>query len=259
MSAENTDKEKINFVSRYQAKHLFDQCYQCKSVVNAIFGQSPAEEVLMKTTLLLIAALLGGPQENVPSHPPKPAPRIYVSREFGLMMTVPPGLSYCALPKKWSGTEEGTVLFLEPPSACLDMQSGSSTVRPIAGFVPSITVHYRANRERYDNFDGAIPKAPSSKELARQFCPEPLHDSELKLFGQPAFGCRSDQSGNKVKIVLFALYGPEHNILTVSLLTTQERLDAGMQMLGKISSSINACDPEKKQTDISACTRGSTW
>lgn len=213
----------------------------------------------MKTMLLLIAALLGSPQENVASHPPKSAPRTYVSREFGLMMNVPSGLSYCALPKKWSGREEGTVLFLEPPSACLESQSGSSTVRTITGFVPSITIHYRANRERYDNFDGAIPKAPSSKELARQFCPEPLHASELKLFDQPAFGCRSDQSGNKVKIVLFALYGPEHNILTVSLLTTQESLNAGLQMLGKISSSISACDPEKTQSDISACPRGSTW
>jgi hypothetical protein len=175
------------------------------------------------------------------------------------MMNVPAGLSYCALPKKWSGTEEGTVLFLEAPSACIETQAGSSTVRPIAGFVPSITVHYRANRERYDNFDGAIPKAPSSKELARQFCTEPLHSSELKLFDQPAFGCRSDQSGNKVKIVLFALYGPEHNILTVSLLTMQERLDVGLQMLGKISSSISLCDPEKKQTNIFACPLGSTW
>lgn len=213
----------------------------------------------MKTTLLLIAALFASPQENVPSHPPKPAPQIYVSREFGLMMAVPAGLSYCALPKKWSGREEGTVLFLEPPSACLEMQSGSSTVRPIAGFVPSITLHYRANRERYDNFDGAIPKAPSSEELARQFCPRPLHTSELKLFDQPAFGCRSDQTGSKVKIVLFALYGPEHNILTISLLTTQEHLDDGMQMLGKISSSISACDPDKKKSDAPACPHGSTW
>ena len=144
------------------------------------------------------------PAENVPSHLPKSSPRMYVSREFGLMMTVPSGLSYCALPKKWSGTEEGTVLFLGPPSACLDTQSGSSTVRPVDGFVPSITIHYRVNRERYDNFDGAIPKAPSSEELARQFCPKPLHTSELKLFEQPAFGCRSDQLGNKVKIVLSA-------------------------------------------------------
>lgn len=213
----------------------------------------------MKTTLLLITALFGSAQENVTSHPPKPAPRTYVSREFRLMMNVPPGLSYCALPKKWSGIEEGTVLFLEPPSACLDTQSGSSTVRPITGFVPSITIHYRANRERYDNFDGAIPKAPSSKELARQFCPEPLHSSELKLFDQSVFGCRSDQSGNKVKIVLFALYGPEHNILTVSLLTTQERLDAGLQVLGKISSSISAYDRRKKQSNVPLCPRGSTW
>src|SRR5581483_4889756 len=210
----------------------------------------------MKTTLLLMAALLGSPQENVPSHPPKPAPRTYVSREFGLMMNVPPGVSYCALPKKWSGTEEGTVLFLEPPSACLNTQADSSTVRPITGFVPSITIHYRANRERYDNFDGAIPKAPSSEELARQFCPKPLHSSELKLFNQPVFGCRSDQTGSKVKIVLFALYGPEHNILTVSLLTTQEGLNAGLQMLEKFSSSISACDPEKKQSDVTACPRG---
>ena len=174
-------------------------------------------------------------------------------------MNVPAGLSYCALPKKWSGTEEGTVLFLDPPSACLETQAGSSSVRPITGFVPSITIHYRANHERYDNFDGAIPKATSSKELARQFCPKPLHSSELKLFDEPVFGCRSDQMGSKVKIVLFALYGAEHNILTVTLLTTQEHLNAGLQMLEKISSSISACDPEKNQANMPVCPRGSTW
>jgi len=211
----------------------------------------------MKAMLLVIAALLGSAQNNTASHPPRPAPKTYVSRRFGLMMNVLPGLSYCPLSKNWSGTEEGTVIFLEPPAGCLDIQS-SSIVRPITGFVPSVTIHYRANRERYDNFDGAIPKAPSSKELARQFCPKPIHPPEIKLFGEPAFACRSDQMGDKVRIVFFALYGAEHNILTLSLLTTQERLDAGMQVLAKTASSISVCSAGKKSGDVPACPRGYT-
>ncbi len=72
----------------------------------------------MKTAILLIAMLAGNSQGQTVSYSPKPAPRIYVSHKFGLMMKVPAGLSFCPLPKEWAGSEEGTVIFLKPPSGC---------------------------------------------------------------------------------------------------------------------------------------------
>ena len=94
----------------------------------------------------------------------KPAPNLYVTRNFGLMMKVPAGISFCALPKKWSGVEEGTVLFLEKPSSCLP-PGRSSIMRPISGFVPSITLRYQANRGRNDAYDGSIPQPLTSEAI----------------------------------------------------------------------------------------------
>src|SRR5215472_10113088 len=130
---------------------------------------------MTKTALLLIAAVLGSPQSQPASRPPKPAPQIYVSHGFGLSIKIPAGLSYCPLSKKWLGAEQGTALFIEPPSSCLDSSDAvSSATRLISGFVPSVTIYYRANTGRYDNFDGNIPPLRSSEELAGQFCPKPL-------------------------------------------------------------------------------------
>lgn len=219
---------------------------------------------MMKIALLLIAAALGNsarsPQTQPASYPPKPAPPIYASQKFGLAMKVPAGLSYCPLPKKWSGLEQGTVLFLQPPSACLDNGATSSSTRLIAGFVPSVTVYYRANAGRYDNFDGDIPPLHTSLELAHQFCPEPSR-SDLKLLGEPAFTCHVDLAGNKVRIILSTLYDFEHKILAVTLLTTQERLADDQRIFESLVSAITTCKPasDNTKTELPACPKGTAW
>jgi hypothetical protein len=215
----------------------------------------------MKTALLLIAVLAGNFKDQARTYPPKPAPRSYVSHKFGLMMKVPAGLSFCALPKAWAGSEEGTVLFLERPAGCLATDADSSTKRPISGFVPSITISYRENIGRYDEFDGEIPPSHTSEELAKQFCPDFSVSQDMKLFDQPALTCRLALNGNKVRVVLMSVYGSASNTLLMSLLTTKERLESDQQMLGKVASSISTCrvGSAKKSSKLPVCSKAAVW
>jgi hypothetical protein len=216
----------------------------------------------MKTALLLMAALAGNFQGKAVSYSPKPAPRIYVSHKFGLMMKVPSGLSFCALPKEWAGSEEGTVLFLKPPSGCIATDAdSSSTARPTAAFAPSITVSYRSNIGRYDHFDGEIPPSRTSEELARQFCPDFSVSSDMKLFDQPALTCRLALNGDKVRIVLMSVYDSANSTLLVSLLTTKDRIASDRKILGKVASAISVCkvSSDKGKTAVPACPKAAVW
>jgi hypothetical protein len=212
----------------------------------------------MMTALLLIAVLAGSFQDQTVSYSPKPAPRIYVSHKFGLMMKLPSGLSFCALPKEWTGSEDGTVLFLKPPSGCITTEADSSTARPISGFVPSITVSYRSNIGRYDHFDGEIPPSRTSKELAHQFCPDFSVSPDMRLLGQPALTCRLALNGNKVRIVLMSVYDSAKSTLLVSLVTTKDRLKSDRKVLGKVASAITACkvSPDDKERDDKEKSKG---
>ena len=225
----------------------------------------------MKTAILLIAMLAGNIQGQTVSYSPKPAPRTYVSHKFGLMMKVPAGLSFCALPKEWSGSEEGTVLFLKPPAGCMAVETNRSTTRPVSGFTPSITVYYRSNSGKYDPFDGEIQPTHTSEEFAGQFCPDFVVSQDLRLFDHPALTCRSEMNSDRVRIVLMALYGPTNNdstnhdsannILMLSLLTTKDRLASDRQILGKISSALTVCKlpSGKEKTKTPVCPHAMVW
>lgn len=190
----------------------------------------------------------------------KPAPNLYVTRNFGLMMKVPAGISFCSLPKKWSGVEEGTVLFLEKPSACLP-PGRSSVMRPISGFVPSITLRYHANRSRNDAYDGSIPQPVTSEEFAQQFCAGSFVSPNLKLFDQGAFTCRNDLPDNKVRIALMAVFDSARSNMILILQTTPDRLTDDTRMLGKVASSIATCHVAsgKKKRGAAVCPKGDWW
>ncbi len=190
----------------------------------------------------------------------KPAPNLYVTRNFGLMMKVPAGISFCSLPKKWSGVEEGTVLFLDKPSACLP-PGRSSIMRPISGFVPSITLRYHANRSRNDAYDGSIPQPLTSEEFAQQFCAGSFVSQDLKLFDQGAFTCRNDLPDNKVRIALMAVFDSARSNMILILQTTPDRLTDDTRILGKLASSITSCHVPsgKKKGGAAVCPKGDWW
>ncbi|HET8890918.1 MAG TPA: hypothetical protein VFQ41_18590 [Candidatus Angelobacter sp.] len=210
--------------------------------------------------VIAITAAAGNLDGQSASYAPKPAPRLYVTEKFGLAMKVPPGLGFCPLPRSWSGYEEGTALFLKRPSACMS-PGESSAMRPIDGFVPSISLRYHLNRGRDDAFDGNIPAPRTSEEFARQFCAGSFASPDLKLFNQPAFTCRSEMPGNKVRIVLMAVYDSARKRLILTLLTAPDRLADDMRMLATIASSITACRAStgKDKREEAACPKGKWW
>jgi hypothetical protein len=217
----------------------------------------------MKAVFLVVIALMaaaGNIESQAASYAPKPAPRLYVTQKFGLVMSVPSGLSFCPLPKSWSGHEEGTVLFLKPPSGCL-APGDSSATRPIDGFVPSIGLRYHVNRSRDDAFDGNIPAPQTSEEFAHQFCAGAFASPDFKLFGQPAFTCWSEMPGNKIRIVLMAVYDSARNHLILTLLTTPDRLADDTRLLTTLASSITACQSStsKEKHADAACPKGNWW
>ena len=211
-------------------------------------------------TVIALTAAAGNMESQSASYAPKPAPRLYVTQKFGLVMKVPQGLSFCPLPRRWFGDEEGTVLFLKPPSACL-ATGHSSVVRPIEGFVPSISLRYHVNRSRDDAFDGNIPAPRTSKEFAHQFCAGVFASPDFSLFDQPAFACRSEMPGNKIRIVLMAVYDSGQKNLIVTLLTTPDHMENDTRLLATIASSIAACQSSSnKQTEEqAACPKGNWW
>jgi hypothetical protein len=218
---------------------------------------------LMKVIFLAVVALTaaaGNMESQNASHAPKQAPKLYVTQKFGLAMSVPSGLTFCPLPKSWSGQEEGTALFLKPPSACTAPGESSAT-RPTDGFVPSIVLRYHANGSREDAFDGHIPAPGTSEEFARQFCAGAFASPDFKLFGQPAFTCRSQMPGNKIRIVLMAVYDSARSHVLLTLLTTPDRLADDTRTLATLASSITACQPssDKEKRAGAACPKGNWW
>ena len=212
--------------------------------------------------LALIAAVACPLQSQQHARPPKPAPSAYVTSKFGLAMRVPKGLHICVLPKNWSGTENGTVLFLKPPSKCVVKSESDSSVRLTLGFAPHIMLRYRANSGRQDHFEGKIPPARSSMELASQLCAKPEISPQFKLLDQPAVTCRSRLPGEKVQVVLFALYDSGRKWLIVSLTTTQASLAAHERVLEKVASGITACSAEadtKGTSKAPPCPHGKAW
>ena len=134
-------------------------------------------------------------------------------------------------------------------------------MRPIDGFVPSIGVRYQINRSRDDAFDGNIPAPRTSEEFANQVCVGAFASPDLKLFDQPAFTCRSEMPGNRVRIVLMSVYDSARNHLILTLLTTPDRLADDTRLLATVAASIRGCQPSsgKEKREEGACPKGNWW
>ena len=74
--------------------------------------------------------------------PPRPPPSVYMTPNHGLLMRVPPRLSYCPLPDGWMGTDHGTKSLSQAACAC------------DAPEAPHISVHYELNVAEMTRADG---------------------------------------------------------------------------------------------------------
>ncbi len=194
--------------------------------------------------------------------PPQPAPRLYVTSNYGLMAKIPRGLMYCRLPDGWMGSDHGTVLFLEPPSGCIPSHSYPSSDRPTADFVPAIFFYYEHNVADIDRGKDESSPPRTSSEYVRQSCERPYLKipSGLRLLGRPAVGCRHDD-GDRVDITLAALYWSGNEGVIVTLSTNRKRLSHDLPMLAKVASAISVCKPswDKSRRVAPACPDAPWW
>jgi hypothetical protein len=212
--------------------------------------------------LLALITLCAGVEAQTGLFPPQPAPRLYVTDNYGLMARIPPGLTYCRLPDGWSGSDHGTVLFLKPPSGCIPSHAYPSSSRPTPEFVPAISLYYEHNVADIDRGKDESSPPRTSVEYAGQSCDRPYLriPSGLKLLGKPAIGCRYDD-GDRVDIFLAALYWSGDEGVIVSLSTTRKRLSRDLPMLATVASAIRVCRPswDRKDRGWPACPNAPWW
>lgn len=193
---------------------------------------------------------------------PQPAPKVYVTDNYGLIATIPRGLTYCRLPEGWSGSDHGTVLFLEPPTGCIPSRAYASSSRPTPEFVPAIYLYYEYNVAEIDRGNGKSSPPRTSAEYTQLSCEKPFSrvPSGLKLLGKPASGCRHD-GGDRTELSLAALYNSGHNGVIVTLSTTGERFSQDLHTLSELASAISECKPswDKQKSGRPPCPHAPWW
>lgn len=213
-------------------------------------------------SLLAPPILCVGMEPQTDLFPPQPAPRLYVTNNYGLIAKIPAGLTYCRLPEGWVGSDHGTVLFLEPPSSCIPSHSYPSSDRPTPEFVPAIYLYYEHNVADVDRGHGDSSPPRTSAEYADQSCEKPYRKIPpgFTLLGRSATGCRHN-AGDRVEIALLALYWSGSEGVIVTLSTTRERLSRDLPMLRKVTSAISVCKPawDKSTRPVPACPGAPWW
>ena len=88
-----------------------------------------------------------------------------------------------------------------------------------------------------------------------------FESQDFKLFDKPAIVCRSEIHGERTRIMLMAVYDEGRSNLTVSLLTTHERLAHDTQVLAAMASSIATCQAvsKNKHDEAKACPHEAVW
>ncbi|MBO9575503.1 MAG: hypothetical protein J7494_07200 [Sphingobium sp.] len=67
--------------------------------------------------MALIAALTAAASLSSGDAPLR-APAAFVTEQYGLTFPVPSGSLYCPLPSDWTGSDHGTIIFMESPGKC---------------------------------------------------------------------------------------------------------------------------------------------
>jgi len=157
--------------------------------------------------------------------PPRPAPRLYATANYGLTFRSPPGATYCPLPRDWVGSDHGTVLFLENPGDC----GGSG--------YPSSSRNFERNAARielYYGYDLSVgdplwPKQPPCRAAGR-----------VRMLGAVRSLCRGSAAGLEVRArATYRADVPAEAILT--LVTRPERLARDLATFRRMAASLRTC------------------
>jgi hypothetical protein len=203
--------------------------------------------------LVMLLSASAQPAEPGPEvTPPRPAPPLFASPNYGIMASIPSGLTYCPLPTDWVGSDHGTEIYLTPPAGCRRYEGYSSSSRGETNSVPTISLFYASNVVEVDlpNYSGP-PRNES--ELMKVTCEDSQISAPngLTLLGKPAVGCRYNH-GDQVTITVAQLYSLEKSRLNeapdceliVTLATTWPRLAKDLRIFAAITTSISICTPK---------------
>ncbi|MEN2791607.1 hypothetical protein ABC974_18370 [Sphingomonas oligophenolica] len=189
--------------------------------------------------IVAIAALIASPTQP-PILRPEPAIGAFASVNYAITFIAPVRTTYCPIPADWSGSDHGTVIFLEPPRFCRGVGYPSSS-RGFEPDAPRIEVYYGLDLSQ----DDASPSTPPACNRA----------GAIMLLGRARALCRSP---HRHRVVLwsratYSTYGPAELILT--LVTTRRRLSADLGRFRRFAASVRTC----RQVDRRLKGSASTW
>jgi hypothetical protein len=206
--------------------------------------------------ILLVILLSASAQPAEPKSevtPPRPAPPLFATVNYGIMASIPPGLTYCPLPSDWVGSDHGTGIYLTPPAGCHRYEGYPSSGRGETESVPTISLYYAYNAVDEIDLPSYFGPPRNESELMKLTCEDSqiAAPNGLTLLGKPAVGCRYDH-GDQVRVTMAQLYSLETSKLheapdcelVMTLTTTRPRLAKDLRIFGAITKSISVCTPK---------------
>jgi hypothetical protein len=156
---------------------------------------------------------------------PKAATGAFASANYAITFPSPAQTTYCPIPDNWTGSDHGTVIFLEPPRFCQGVGYPSSS-RGFEPNVPRFEVYYGLDLDE----DEGHPAIPKCKRVGT-----------LTLLGAARPLCRSP--GRKRVVIssraTYSSYASTELVLT--LVTTSLRLDEDLSRFRAFAATVHTC------------------
>lgn len=178
---------------------------------------------------------------------PRPAPSHYATPNYELTFAVPRGATYCPLPRRWVGSDHGTILFLERPRWCGDAGYPSSS----RGFEPEAV----SRIEVYYGF-----------ALDDDTLPPPCHRVATMVFlGRAVPICEAREHGAIVRSVRGTYMSGSNAEAVLTLVSRPSRLARDMAVFQALAKSLRTCNGGWRKPDGSAigkrpaCPKGVRW
>jgi hypothetical protein len=176
--------------------------------------------------LIAVLAVAASTPPAAAKLPPKAAVGAFASANYAITFPAPARTTYCPIPDTWTGSDHGTVIFLEPPRFCQGVGYPSSS-RGFEPNVPRFEVYYGLDLEEDEDRPAAIPKCKRVGALTLLGAARPL--------------CRSP---DRNRIVLssratYSSYAPTEVVLT--LVTTSRRLGEDLSRFRAFAATVRTC------------------
>jgi len=177
---------------------------------------------------MLIAAFtaIAGSLPIAAHPPPKAALGEFASVNYAITFIAPARTTYCPLADNWTGSDHGTVIFLERPRVCLGAGYPSSN-RGFEPSVPRIEVYYG-----YDlgNDADRTATAPKCHRVGR-----------LTVLGSSHALCRTPDPHRMVLWSRGTYFAGSAAEVVLTLVTTSRRLDTDLSKFRAFAATVRTC------------------